>query len=71
MVIALKCPEELKNTELGLTKEVKAKERGLILPAERRQLKLWARMNLSKKAGREEKANKDGALGRVARRANV
>ena len=55
------------NTELGLIKEAKAKERGLILPVERRQLELWARMNLSEKAGREEKANKDRALGRVAR----
>lgn len=56
MICLAEMSRRAKNTELGLRKEVKPKERGLILPVERRLLKLWARRNLSKREDREEKA---------------
>lgn len=62
--MAAEVSERAENTELGLRKEVKARE---VLPVERRQLKLWARINLFKRVGREEKANKDRASGGMAR----
>lgn len=56
MICLAEMSRRAKNTELGLRKEVKPKERGLILPVERRLLKLWARRKLSKGEDREEKA---------------
>lgn len=61
------CPEELKIQNGDSERKVQAKEGGLILPVERHQVKLWARMNLSEKASREEKENKDRALGKGGR----
>lgn len=49
----------------GSEKRSNLKERGLILPVERRLLKLWARRKLSK--GRTERKSKDRALEKVAK----
>lgn len=56
MICLAEMSRRAKNTELGLRKEVKRKERGLVLPVESGLLKLWARRILSKREDREEKA---------------
>lgn len=63
-----KRPGRAKNTDLGLRQVGKVKEReAYALPVQRCQLKLKARMDLSRREGKEEKANKASALGRKAR----
>lgn len=66
MIVFAEMSKRAKNTELGLRKEVKAKERGLILPVESLFVKAMGKDELVQEGGQKRKS-KDRALGRVAR----